>query len=74
MTGGLLKYHLNIYRALIRSTIDYGCIVYGKASKTSLQRLDRVQNRALRLCLGAMRTTPINALLVEAGELPLHLR
>lgn len=38
MTGGLLKYHLNIYRALIRSTIDYGCIVYGKASKTSSEQ------------------------------------
>lgn len=65
---------LNIYRALIRSTIDYGCTVYGKACETILQRLDRVQNRALRLSLWTMRTTPINPVLAEACELPLHLR
>ena len=27
---------INIYRSIMRSTIDYGCIVYGAAAKTSL--------------------------------------
>ena len=49
-------------------------MVYEVAAKTHLERLDRVQARALRLCLGATKTTPINALLVESNELPLHLR
>ena len=58
----------------MRSTIDYGCIVYGAAAKTSLQKVDRVQCRALRLCIGAIKSTPINAVLIEAGETTLELR
>ena len=35
--------------------------------------LDPVQNQALRLCLGAFRTSPADSLSVEANEPPLHL-
>lgn len=38
------------------------------------RRLDRIQYRALRICLGATKTTHVNALLVEANEIPLSLR
>jgi len=65
---------LTIYQALIRSTIDYGSIIYGSASETLLKSIDRIQYRALRICLGAIKTTPVNALLVEANEMPLKLR
>ncbi len=65
---------LRIYQALIRSTIDYGCMIYGSASESLLRSLDRIQYRALRICLGATKTTPVNALLVEANEMPLRLR
>ena len=65
---------LLIYRALIRSALDYGSFVYGSASKTVLAKLDVVQARALRLCCGAFRTSPVPALLVENGEMPLWLR
>lgn len=36
--------------------------------------LDPIQNQALRLCLGAFRTTPADSLQIEANEPPLHLR
>uniref|UniRef100_A0A3B5QMN0 Reverse transcriptase domain-containing protein n=1 Tax=Xiphophorus maculatus TaxID=8083 RepID=A0A3B5QMN0_XIPMA len=65
---------LSIYRALMRSIIDYGSIIYGAAAKTSLQKIDRLQCRALRICTGAAKTTPINALLIETGETPLEMR
>jgi ribonuclease HI len=65
---------LKLYRSLVRSKLDYGCIVYGSARGSYLQPLDRVQNAALRLCLGAFRTSPITSLHVEAGEVPLDLR
>ena len=39
-----------------------------------MESLDRVQNAALRTCLGAFRTSPIPSLHVEAGELPPNLR
>lgn len=65
---------LMIYRAMIRSSLDYGSFVFGAAAKTVLQKLDKVQTKALRICSGAFRTTPISALLVEVGETPLHIR
>jgi ribonuclease HI len=65
---------LKLYRSHVRSKLDYGCIVYGSARSSYLQPLDRVQNAALRVCLGAFRTSPIPSLHVEAGELPLNLR
>uniref|UniRef100_A0A3Q3BK07 ribonuclease H n=1 Tax=Kryptolebias marmoratus TaxID=37003 RepID=A0A3Q3BK07_KRYMA len=43
---------LNIYRALMRSIIDYGSFLYGAAAKTTLQKIDRLQSRALRICTG----------------------
>ena len=39
-----------------------------------LETLDRVQNAALPVWLGAFRTTPVSGLHVEANELPLRLR
>ena len=36
--------------------------------------LDPIQNQALRLCLGAFRTSPIESLQVEANEPPLATR
>jgi hypothetical protein len=65
---------LRLYRSLVRSKLDYGCIVYGSAKDSYEESLDRVQNAALRVCLGAFRTTPISSPHVEANELPLKLR
>jgi hypothetical protein len=66
-----------MYQALIRSSLDYGCFVYGSASRTVPQRLDGIQSRALRLCVGVFRTTPVVVLQVDgelSGELPLRIR
>jgi len=49
-------------------------IVYGSARKSYLCILDPVQNQALRLCLGAFRTSPVSSLHVEANEIPLDIR
>ena len=65
---------LRIYRSLIRSKLDYGSFIYGSARKSYLRRLDTVQNQALRICLGAYKTSPIDSLHVEANETPMHLR
>ena len=43
-------------------------------AKAILDKLDVIQSRALRICCGAFRTTPIPALLVEMGEWPLRIR
>ena len=65
---------LTIYRALVRSRLDYGCEAYHTACKTQLQRLDTIQSKCLKLCCGAFRTTAVNALQQDCGEMPLQLR
>ena len=65
---------LRLYRALVRSKLDYGCIVYGSASKSVLRTLDAVHHAGLRICLGAFRTSPVQSLYVKAGETSLSLR
>lgn len=45
-------------------------MVYGAASESALQKIDRLQYRVLHLCTGDINTIPINTVLVEAGEIP----
>ena len=66
--GANRKTLLMIYRALIRSKIDYGNYIYQVARNYYLKQLYVIENEALRLCLGAYKTTPINSLHVEANE------
>nr|XP_054604977.1 uncharacterized protein LOC129166525 [Nothobranchius furzeri] len=63
-----------IYISMIRSVIDYGSIMYGSSSKTLLKRIESIQNQALRICSGAIKSTPVASLQVEMGEMPICLR
>lgn len=65
---------LALYRGLIRSRLDYGCFLYASASTSNFCRIERIQFQAIRIALGALRSTPTNALQVEAGEEPLQIR
>lgn len=65
---------LQVYKAIVRSKIDYGVSIYGACSKSKLQKLDTIHNAGIRRSLGCLKTTPINAMLAEAGETPLNKR
>ena len=65
---------LKLFRSLVRSKLDYGCIIYGSARKSYLQMLDPIHNQGLRLALGAFRTSPVASLYVEADEPSLYSR
>ena len=65
---------LKLYRSLVRSKLDYGCIVYGSARPSYLKVLNTIHHQGLRLALGAFRTSPVESLYVEAGELPFEHR
>lgn len=65
---------INTYKASIRSKLDYGSIIYNSASPTILKLLDIIQNSALRIALGAFRTSPITSILIETNEPPLAIR
>ena len=64
---------LKLYRSLVRSILDYGCFIYGSARKSYLRCLDSIHHLGLRLALGALRTSPVESLYVEANEAPLSL-
>lgn len=59
---------LNIYKVIIESKLRYGSPLYGTAPKSYLIRLDPVQNKGLRICLGAFTSSPADSLQVEAYQ------
>ena len=64
---------LRRYRSLIRSKLDYGCIVYGSARRLILKQLDPIHHQGLRIALGAFRTSA-QSLYIEAHEPSLTTR
>lgn len=65
---------LRIYRAVVRSRLDYGSIVYGSARASVLKMLDPIHHQGLRLATGAFRTSPVLSLYAEANEPSLESR
>ncbi|KAL1446382.1 hypothetical protein WDU94_000026 [Cyamophila willieti] len=65
---------LRLYNAFVLPILDYGSIVFGSANTSVLDKLNVVQNTALRLVSGALRTSPIPSLLAECGQAPLSVR
>lgn len=66
------------YKAFIRSLFDYAApVVYPLYSPSSIEKLQRVQNKAFRLASGCHTAASIDHLHAEVGELPvsdhLHL-
>lgn len=72
--GGDRASILKLYRSLIRSKLDYGSQFYGNTTNTILKRLDTVHNTAMRLALGAFKSSPVLSLCAESGEMPLRYR
>lgn len=65
---------LSVYRGLIRSRIEYGCFLYQNSSNNNLKLLDSLQYKALLMCTGGMKGTPLSNLLIECGETSLAQR
>lgn len=63
-----------LYKSIVRSHFDYSSLAYMHANSSVLRKLDVIQNIALRIISGAMKTTPINAMEVETCIIPLRLR
>ena len=52
----------NVYIGAIRPHLEYGSTTFTSASKSTLYMLDKVQNLAMRLITGAMKSTPIKVM------------
>lgn len=72
---GIHQNHMRkLYIALIRSRIDYGSFLYGGCAKSHQKKIELLQNNALRVCGGFIRTTPIHVMQNELCIPPLHIR
>jgi len=65
---------LRVYRAVVRSKLDYGAMVYSSARPSTIRSLGSVHHAGIRIATGAFRTSPVESLWAEAGEPPLSLR
>lgn len=72
--GGHPETMLNIHKALIRSTLEYGSTVYNNAAKTNLTGLGVINNQSLRKATGCTKSTPLNTLLAISGLESLAIR
>ncbi|KAF4532733.1 hypothetical protein B566_EDAN011925 [Ephemera danica] len=72
--GASPKTAITLFKAIIRSRLEYGSSIFGNASQTQWSRLERVQNSAIRTILSAFPSSPIPALLLESGIPPLLVR
>ena len=57
--GANAKILQQVYTGAVRPVADYASTSWVTASKSSKNKLDKVQNAGLRIILGAMKTTPI---------------
>ena len=65
--GANVRTLTQIYKAIVRSRLDYGMGIIGGASKTWTTRIDRIQNTYMRIILGGMRNTRVAEMRMELG-------
>lgn len=63
-----------LYKSLVLSKLNYGNVLCTGASKVAVSRLQKLQNKALRICYCANRYTSNLELHTKAGVLPIILR
>ena len=66
------KILLRIYKRTILPVIEYGCIVWHERNKSLSDKLKRLQNQAMRVILGANRTTCTHYMRNTLGLLTLY--
>lgn len=52
---------LMFYKSFIRPRLEYAGFIYSFCAKFKIQSLERIQNKALRIALGILRTCPIDS-------------
>ena len=65
---------IELYVTLIRSIIEYGCLVWQTVARPDLRKLENIQRKDLANCLDLPWTSSREAMEVAAGVVPLDLR
>jgi ribonuclease HI len=68
------KHLRRLYISLIRSRMDYGCFIYDCSAESHISKLDRLQNQALRIIGGYIKSTPIHVMESDLHIAPLMVR
>ena len=63
-----------LFSTIYRTKVDYGCQLYNIASPWRLKKLDSIHWESQRIYTGAFRTSPVEALHVEANDPSLELK
>ncbi|KAG7300559.1 hypothetical protein JYU34_014851 [Plutella xylostella] len=63
-----------LYISIIRSRLDYSCFLYDSSVKSHLVKLDKIQNQAMRVIGGFIKSTPIHVMESELCLQPLQVR
>ena len=63
-----------MYQGTVRPHLEYSSPAWSSSAKTNLHCLDKVQNQALRIITGAMKSTPIQYMEQVTGIQPLQER
>lgn len=75
VTWGMeLKSALYVYNSYVRAMLDYGLFIYFPRDWKGRIKLEKIQNKGIRLALGYRNSTPINVMLVESNSLRLEDR
>jgi hypothetical protein len=65
---------LIVYKGLLRSVLEYGCITFDRAADCHMLKHERIQYRCLRTALGLMQSTHVQAVEVIAAVELLKIR
>jgi hypothetical protein len=65
---------VRLYKALIRSRVEYGAFLFHKVKNKQVQKLEKIHYRAIRGALGYRNRTTTNIMLAEAKEIPIFCR
>ena len=74
LQGSWKKCPSKICGSLIRLVIEYGMPAYFTSTRRQQKKIEAIENQALRICCGAMPSTPACVLQASCNDMPLHLR
>jgi ribonuclease HI len=72
--GGHPESLMNIFRAVVRSVVEYGSTIYGDWLKGQDNKVQQKMNAILKLINGLPHTTPANVTAAIASEPPINIR
>lgn len=72
--GMEIKSAIHVYNSYVRSIIDYSLFIYYPKDWKGRDKLEKIQNRGLRVAMGYRNSTPINVMTLESGNLKLEDR